>query len=330
MRVNADAGILYYARHEGVWPAYWFYLDEYNPWCCDICLDEDGDPVIAFYAGEPRRQLMLARWNKSGGPPYLIVEEITPPGSGVGFWPSCRFDSEGALHIAHYENFALRPYHSVRQPGGSWQHEAVDVSGSGGYQPSLAFLNGTTPVIAYTTATPTTLDNSTVRLATRQSDGSWQREELPGKTMQGESLSLAVDSRGRPHLLRFDAPNFGVSLSVREGAAWVSERLLAGTGYGFRLRLVLDGNECPVVGVARREGFWVSYLYQGVRGTPFESANASKDEPLPLDPAVANQKLVIGPLNVGGSPGGAMPTSSPSNSGGKLPGWLSAPSGSLL
>lgn len=127
---------------------------------------------------------------------------------------------------------------SPTSDGYVWVRTVVDSEGNVGGYASLA-VHGTVPCIAYADGT-----NDVIKYACR-AGSSWQREVAGDTDYGGQSLSLALESAGQPHITHYE---YSLQHLYYDGAAWQNERVDSyGGAYGEYNSLAVDSADHPHV-----------------------------------------------------------------------------------
>lgn len=191
--------------------------------------------------------------------PVMDASVVDMDGDGtstsVGSYSDMRIiDGEPAIAYFDVTNEALR---FAQRSGGTWSDELVDADGDGtstavGSGLSLAVLPSGEPAIAYYDAT-----DQALRYAER-SGNVWTDVLVDAdgdgtSTHVGESLSLAIDTNGEPHIAYYDTTNGELRLATRASGVW-ADILIDADGDGGST----DVGQYPVL-LATSEGLAVAY-----------------------------------------------------------------------
>jgi hypothetical protein len=154
--------------------------------------------------------------------------------------PSFALDPAGYPHIAYGRN---RLFHTWFD-GAQWHSETVDAARAWHVQSVLAIDAAGVITIAH-------IRDGRVFVRTLEPGGSWQTAEIPLPYLDGaECLSLALDSRGRPHLVAGPESYFGQALFVyahMTSQGWTAEAVRTKYPAGGPLSIALDSQDQPVV-----------------------------------------------------------------------------------
>jgi hypothetical protein len=263
----SNGGVKYATRNNGKWEIP-DAIGSRGTWATSIDLDKStgypsftfsdsdaniGDLKYAYYNGE--------KWN---------WEYIERPVSGadcrrIGYWSSFRFAPNGTAHVAYgnaHKNVWL--VYATRE-NGDWKKEVIDTYDAG-YEPSLAFNATGYPFIAYRSmayAPSLAYWVGSLKFAERGPDGQWKITTVDDAQNWGDTgrdLSLALDSRGNPHISYVnrnphDGTNNGLRYTSRDSSGkWTGESVdkSAGTDDNDRTSLVLDASDKAYIAYASK------------------------------------------------------------------------------
>lgn len=179
-----SSGLLRYATKFG---GFWIIETVDTGWNVSLALDSAGRPHVAYQREHPSLQFMYASKNEADWE-FEIVQECCSP----VFSPSLAIDTQDRPHICFGNSYQeILTYAS--KPADNWVLEVVDPTWNEGYLlTTLALAPDGTPHIGATELTTTE-----VRYATRGQNG-WEVQFLDGA---GHDPSIALDDRGRPHIV---------------------------------------------------------------------------------------------------------------------------------
>lgn len=225
-----------------------------------LSLYPEGTPAIAFRAGTPCGDLQYAERRGSAWAMETVEAGDDYRTSGSACSSSLAIDPAGIPHIAYAGGSSPAGLKYATKTGNGWQVSAIDTGNGTGFAAALALDRSGLPVVAYIRKTG---HCNTLVVAKAESTG-WTTTEIfsdPSTSAENElDLSLALDSRGNPHLGYYDNSRgeiIYISLPGREPAG--IERV---TPVGrTRLSLALNGHDQPFISYydpAGRELRWAA------------------------------------------------------------------------
>lgn len=247
---------LYHAWYDGhVWQSEVADGDPNVGWYASLALDSADRPHISYY-DRGNHSLKYAHW---GGAGWII--EVVDNAGDVGTTTSIALDGQGYPHISYHDVTNRDLKYAYRDTTG-WHVQTVDSDGSTGTSTSLDVDNLGRPHIVYW-FDGTSLDNpAAVKYAYLDSAG-WHIQLVAEPDNLSGSLSLAVDSIGRPHV------SYGqddvITYAIWNGKRWDEQEF---AGYGsISFALVLDAYDQPHL------TFWVAenLMYAHLAGGNWES-----------------------------------------------------------
>jgi hypothetical protein len=222
-----------------------------DTWRTSIDLSPEGYPAFS-YADNAWNigDLKFAHWDGK----TWHWEYIDKPRNGltdirrIGLYNSFKFDSDGNPHVAYNSAMVFGNLMYATIKNGAWTPVKVDTkcwACDTGYNPSLALKTDGRASIAYRTGKPYTI----LMFAEEGTDGGWVKTEVDtggflGAT--GHFASLALDSRGNPHISYYD--DYGQKLRYayrNESGTWFLETVDDGGNVGPWNSLVLDASDLP-------------------------------------------------------------------------------------
>ena len=215
-------------------------------WFASLALDAEGHPHIAYYdrsairLGEEINNLKYAR--KSGS--SWTIETVDSTGD-VGKYASLALDSESNPRIAYNFSYGEKPrYSQIRYASkskGNWTIVTVSTprsAESNRFYILLALDSGDDPHMAYYEMTKW-MHEGTPEYA-RKSRGTWIVETVDSGGNVGEHPSLALDTRGRPHIAYYDATNGHLKYAIKNERNWTVETVDSTKLVGWFASLALD------------------------------------------------------------------------------------------
>lgn len=261
--LDSDASLVYAVREGGVWVHEIVDAGGETGLWCDIAVDSNGEPHIA-YKGEYPIGLLYA--HKSAG--SWTVEEVPSTNWAVAHI-SIALDSADNPHISYVDetaasiilasrygtwttqvvaatganstSLAIDPFDHphisytgnvwvryAEKTGGSWNVETIE-SGSGLQHTALALDTQGNPHVAYRR---TGGGIAKVHYA-HKSGGDWVLEhDVFSSPLLENSVSLAVDAAGIPHLVEGRYPSYQLTHATKSGEVWTYENIdFAGGDY---------------------------------------------------------------------------------------------------
>jgi hypothetical protein len=172
-----------------------------------IAVNSYGEPCVAYCA--PDGQVRCA--SKLGGVWDTEIVDSLEPGYG-GYYTSMAVNSADRPSIS-YVDLSTKDLKYAWRGHAGWMTETVDADGHTGYFSALALDSDGNPHIAYQRVEPV----SQLKYAVKR-DGFWSTVVVvPGGTgFVHHGLSLAVDTRGTPHIVYY-APDFSEFRYARGG-----------------------------------------------------------------------------------------------------------------
>ena len=269
-----------------------------------IAVGPDGNPAVSYGDGIYFGNLMYAT-NASGSWNSTIVAHGT--WADAGQFSSLAFDKRGSPHITYNDGqiYATLYYAGLNTTSGKWEFSLIDddqpYTGDAGYSSSLKFDSNNNPHVAYISDDPWGL-----RYATSSDGGvNWtvtkldevKRRDYFSRTYTG--LSLALDSRGYPHISYLNQTtndNAPASLLYTSwnGTAWNNETVALLQKRDLWASLAIDARDIPHIAYCDRANSAVMYATRSPNGI-------WSSQPIPQDPA--NYRLVSLAMNSAGRPG---------------------------
>jgi hypothetical protein len=198
------AGTIYYAYKDAEgWHRETLHQAPYDP--SDInrftTIEVDGQnrPHALFrsYTSESIQPLIHGR--REGG----VWHFETIDANGVmGLQSALAFDNQGYPHISYADSSTegIAKIRYAYQDAAGWHYELVEdaITGNTRGESALVLAADGQPVIAYNW---TDGNAATIRLARRQSDGTWVKEDVFADSPSGLVPALVLDAAGYPHLV---------------------------------------------------------------------------------------------------------------------------------
>ncbi len=198
-----------------------------------LALDSMGYPHICYLEWY-NTSLTYAAWTGS----TWMIETIDNVGR-TNPWNSIAVDSEDHPHVAYYDrtDHDLKYAHRI---GTNWSIETVDSEGDVGWRASLALDASDRPHISYHDITNEDLKYSTWT-------GSNWSIEIVDSHIRHPSISIAVDSKGYPHIGYYDGrhPIYDLKYAMWTGANWSLETVDSEGYVGSDVSIALDANDHP-------------------------------------------------------------------------------------
>nr|WP_320161092.1 hypothetical protein [uncultured Methanoregula sp.] len=268
-----------------------------------IAFTPDGNPATSYGDGLFFGNLMFAR--KSGDSwTNTIVARGTM--ADAGQFSSLAFDQKGNPHITYNDGQVLASlyYASLNTTTGEWAYSLIDddgaYTGDAGYSSSLKIDASGHPHVAYISDEPWGL-----RYATSQDGVNWTITKLDeldrmnffSRTYTG--LSLALDSRGYPHISYYNQTTTDSTPSLLQyqswnGAAWNRETVTILSKRDFTTSLAIDAQDVPHIAYCDVAAKSLNYATRSSSGT-WDSQNVVQGTHLLRMPSLAP--------DVAGSPG---------------------------
>jgi hypothetical protein len=183
-----------------------------------IALDPRGMPHISYSyyttAGpDPDYDLRAAHYEGTD----WFVETIDAE-SVRGWFTSLAYDSKGHPHIAYYDVYGGDVRYAYHD-GVIWQKEAIDLGGKVGYYASLALDSLDQPHVSYWF-----VDEGDVRYGfggNVSGELSWNIQDVDQEDNIGENISLALDSKDRPHISYYDRTHGDLKYAYMAESGWI-------------------------------------------------------------------------------------------------------------
>ncbi len=204
---------------------------------CDISLDQNGNPCIAYYRylGLFSGYLRLAR--KSGGQ-WQIIELTNEYG---GFHANLEIDSQNRLHITDCTSWSGGDLRYLVYDGFSWQFEKPVLTNVGGYN-SLVLDNLNRPHISFYWADGTNFD---LRY-TNKNSGAWQ-VYLVDHGLQlfkrGWDNHILIDDTQTLHIAYHCHNEEFVKYARGSGNSWNTQIVDTIGGYSSNISIARDGSD---------------------------------------------------------------------------------------
>jgi len=236
----------------------------------------DGNPAASYGDGLYFGNLMFARKSGDSWTNTIIAHGTM---GDAGQFSSLAFDRQGVPHITYNDGqvFASLYYASLNMSTGEWEFSLIDddtpYTGDAGYSSSLKIDASGHPHVAYISDDPWGL-----RYATSQDGVNWTVTKLDelerlnyfSRTYTGESLAL--DSRGYPHISYYDqtatdtAPSQLYYLSWN-GTGWDRETVAVLSRRDFTTSLAIDAQDVPHIAYCDVAAKSLNYATRSPSGT---------------------------------------------------------------
>jgi hypothetical protein len=220
-----------------------------------IALDSNGRPHISYH-DTTNLDLKYAYWDGT----QWQVETVDSDGK-TGEWTSIAIDTNDRLHISYYDTYSGPP--AVGEPvirtedlmyaywdGTQWQVETVDrgTDNIGEYS-SIALDSNNRPHISCYDDIYSNIPHYNLVYACW--DGSqWQfttvdddTDSFAGGDIVGKYSSIALDSRGRPHISYYDGTNLDLKYAYWDGTQWEVETVDSNGNVGAFTSIAIDTND---------------------------------------------------------------------------------------
>jgi hypothetical protein len=183
-----------------------------------IALDPRGMPHISYsyYTTEgpdPDYDLRAAHFN---GTEWLV--ETIDSESVRGWFTSLAYDRKGHPHIAYYDVYGGDVRYAYHD-GVIWKKEAIDLGGKVGYYASLVLDSLDQPHVSYWF-----VDEGDVRYAFGENlsgELAWSIQDVDQEDNIGENISLALDSKDRPHISYYDRTHGDLKYAYMAESGWI-------------------------------------------------------------------------------------------------------------
>ncbi|MCJ2562688.1 MAG: hypothetical protein LN417_01190, partial [Candidatus Thermoplasmatota archaeon] len=197
--------VMYALRKNGQWSVEWIAESGplHMPWGPRVSLDLDSenDPHVSYLDGY--ENVLKYAYRSNGSWTNQTVDDQ----GMVGWHNSIALDSDDHPHISYFD----KTNHAVKYAywdGFSWVKEVVDYPGADGGFTSLVIDEDDVPSLVYVNRSEPK-ESHKVMFASR-GKGNWQTEivDIPGYLPGIASPSLALDSRGNPHVSYWGSANY--------------------------------------------------------------------------------------------------------------------------
>jgi hypothetical protein len=256
-----------------------------------VPISPDGNPAVSFGDGLYIGNLMFASKNAS-----LWERSIVSRGSmgDAGQHSSLAFDRKGDPRIAYNEGQATLYYASLNRTTGKWKLSLIDddyaYTHAVGYSPSLKIDAQGNPHVAYILNEPP----FELRYATPRDSVNWTVTKLDElhclycSFYKYTGVSLALDSRGYPHISYYNPTGFdyGHPAQLRylswNGNSWDRETVVTVAEWDLKTSLAIDAQDVPHIAYCDGAENSVNYATRSVPGVwSIETADVGKNLLMP-------------------------------------------------
>jgi hypothetical protein len=209
---------------------------EYNqPTGLSIALDHEGVPHLSYHweVASSTGRAMYARRENSGWSTELA-------GQG-GSHTSIAVDNGGSPRICHRSPRGLE--YAVRTSS-SWVHEVID--SVNGAWPSLTLDTDGFPHVSYGEFVEDAVLDLNLRYAFRDRNG-WHIEVVDSAGRSGYYTSIALDSRGFPHISYQERGEMDLKYAFQDEAGWHVMIVVSDGDVGAYSSIALDSNDNPYI-----------------------------------------------------------------------------------
>ena len=221
-----ETALKYSVMGDGGWETH--TVEKGYSYCFSMDLDSSGTPSIAYIGYTPSAStydLKYARWSGSDWIKTKLVDNII---SRV----ILLIDSEDVPHIFYYDMGIKHLYRS----GTTWKTEEVE--GGRFYCMGISAAVGGDGTLHVVYSTGTYLKYA------RRGESGWDTQFVDRSEGTGRDCSLALDSRGYPHISYYDGENRSLRYTHWTGEGWKIDIVDSG-GVGLSSSLDLDAEDRP-------------------------------------------------------------------------------------
>ena len=196
-----------------------------SPWYTSLALDHDGMPHICYSSGGA---IKYARLTEDGWSREYIQYSFCRA-------PSMALDRNGSPHIIYLDDMYTNTVYTTWN-GTGWTYDVVDLLN--GWPPSIELDTAGNPHVCYATF------EGVLKYAVKRG-GVWGVEAIETLPEIGRYVSLALDSRERPHIGYYDKGNGDLIYAWWNGTSWVKMNVDTAGDVGLFVSLALDSNDIP-------------------------------------------------------------------------------------
>jgi len=245
---NAEEGQIKYAEgKEGTLGSAWVLhtiAPSAGTYSTSIALDDSHQAAISFGNRFISGNLMFAKWQGKSA----ITEKVDGGSAGdAGQYSSLAFDNTGKPRITYNDGQHYATLMETRFDGKSWTPFKVDtggLTGDTGYSSSIVIDKNGHSHIAYTNGK----SFANLMYATDAS-GSWVITTVDNGgsviASTGFDPSIALDSRGFPHIAYYDASAQDLRYASWNGTGWDTETVESLNDIGKHPSLAIDSRDQP-------------------------------------------------------------------------------------
>ncbi|XES77554.1 MAG: hypothetical protein ACBZ72_01445 [Candidatus Bathyarchaeia archaeon] len=204
-----------------------------------IAIDPNNKPHIVYQAYDGLKHIF---WN---GTNWITQTVYVPPGMGWVYF-SVAIDSSGNPHIVYATiNLPIDELRYTVWTGSNWNTTTIDSGSFPYWAPSITLDSHDIPHITYFDQTNMDLtEKGTLKYATpKGSNWSIQTVDTPFYSQS----SLALDSKGYPHISYTNASNDGLEYTSWDGTAWIKQTVDADWDFHGDCYLGLDSDDKPQI-----------------------------------------------------------------------------------
>ena len=196
-----------------------------SPWYTSLALDHDGMPHICYSSGGAIKYVRLTEdgWSRE----YIQYSFCHAP--------SMALDRNGSPHIVYLDGMYTNTVYTTWN-GTGWTYDAVDLLN--GWPPSIELDTAGNPHVCYA------IFEGVLKYAVKRG-GVWRVEAIETLPEIGRYVSLALDSRERPHIGYYDKENGDLKYAWWNGTSWVKMNVDTAGDVGLFVSLALDSNDIP-------------------------------------------------------------------------------------
>jgi hypothetical protein len=189
-----------------------------------LAFTPDGKAAVAHYSADRSPSIWLDRQTDAGWASQTVA--TGPIGEQLGF----AVNAKGLFALAYYDQTGARLRYTESPDGATWSAPSnVDLDGSTGFYPSLAFDAAGDPAIAYYRCNAKGPSESSCDAAhdglylARRKGGSWRVQVVRADTSNFEGLYPALAFVGGRATIAYQARSFDAASQKSTVSWWVAE-----------------------------------------------------------------------------------------------------------
>jgi len=200
------------------WDSVFLFGYTFNSTYTSLALDDDGDPHCTFYWNKSSYADLIYYYQDAGDWHWEYVDPVL---GFRGAYNSLALDGDGNPHVS-YIHSTLSDLRYAYKDGTGWHVETVDSENHVGAHTSLALDSSGYPHISYFycgISGVSGCESEDLRYAYKDASG-WYTQTLDAGGDVGTYTSLALDSRGYPHISYYAAEQGDLKYAREDEDGW--------------------------------------------------------------------------------------------------------------